>query len=72
MFRGTRRRYGHWAGRLSRRVGPAYRSIMDKQDERARRLAEALRQNLRRRKAQGRDIADTATSASRPEPIERA
>ncbi|WP_293860683.1 hypothetical protein [Sphingomonas sp. SCN 67-18] len=45
---------------------------MDKQDERARRLAEALRQNLRRRKAQGRDIADTATSASRPEPIERA
>lgn len=38
------------------------------EDDRARRLAEALRQNLRRRKAQAREAATEKDGAAEPSP----
>ena len=45
---GARRRYGRGHGRMSRRA------MAKRDEEREKRLAEALRENLRRRKAQAR------------------
>ncbi len=69
------RRYGRAALPLSRRLAPKAAKglalpVMTKaEDERKQRLAEALRQNLRRRKAQARGEeavpADTANRHSR-------
>ena len=50
-----RRRYGRGARSKSRRAGEGKMAKRD--EEREKRLAEALRENLRRRKAQARDAA---------------
>ena len=57
LFRGATRRYG--------------RAMSKSDDERARRLAEALRANLRRRKAQARGDEPISESALPPAPGER-
>jgi hypothetical protein len=55
-------------GGLPIRGHPAYRIAMPiKDDDRARRLAEALRANLKRRKAQARDAAEGEGATPSPE-----
>ncbi len=55
-------------GRLSSRGFPVYRGTMADKDERKARLAEQLRANLRRRKAQARAMRDDAGAADMPDP----
>ena len=56
-------------GGLLRPGGSAYRIAMPtKDDDRARRLAEALRANLKRRKAQARGDAESEEATPSPEP----
>ncbi|RHW18706.1 hypothetical protein D1610_00605 [Sphingomonas gilva] len=51
--------------------GAAQRIAMEAKDERTKRLAEALRANLRRRKAQARDGAEPVADGEKPEPKTR-
>jgi hypothetical protein len=46
--------------------GAAQRIAMESKDERAKRLAEALRANLRRRKAQAREAANVEDAENAP------
>jgi hypothetical protein len=56
-------------GGLPLPVAPAYRTAMPtKDDDRAHRLAEKLRENLKRRKAQARGTADDGEAKPSPEP----
>ena len=52
--------------RLSTQAIPVYRNVMSDKDEKQARLAQALRENLRRRKAQAREIkTDQEPSSAR-------
>lgn len=53
--------------RLPAGPGFSYASIMSKEDERKRRLAQALRENLRRRKGQAREQVTPPANPSEPE-----